>query len=945
MKRRMLSFALVLMLALSLLPLGASAADIVDSGRCGQNVTWTLDSAGNLVISGTGLMYNYYNFQEAKHAVLLDYCDERVFEYGESIGDEFEYFPSPFYNRTSIKTVTINDGVNDIGNMVFHNCTGLTSVTIPSSVRVIGDYAFSGCTGLTNVSIPSSVTWIGDNAFSVCTGLTSVTIPEGVTNIGSSAFFKCSGLTSVTIPSTVKSIGDNAFYGCTGLPSVTIPQSVTSIGKGAYSGCASLTSIEVADGNSNYISSEGVLFNKGKTVLIQYPEGKAGAYKIPEGVTSIVFSNCTGLTSVTIPSSVTSLGQSVFYGCTGLTSVMIPSSVTSIGQAAFYGCTGLTSVTIPSSVTSIGNSSFFNCKGLTSVTIPSSVRVIGDYAFSGCTGLTSVTIQDGVTAFGNGAFRGCTSLTNITIPPSVTRLFDEAFSGCSSLASVTFTGNAPEIYSGCFKGVTATAYYPTNIPVNTSLWTSSAKRNYGGKITWKGYQLEGSTILFSGKCGDDLTWTINADKVLAISGTGEMWDFTSKIIPWNDNNNVIESVLVSNGVTSIGSRAFCNCRNLKSVTIPDSVERISDDAFSGCGKLKSIVIPDSVASIGDHAFSDCSGLTSVTIPDSVSGIGEEAFCNCGSLTSVTIPDSVVNVGKGVFKDCVGMQSATVSGSLGEYAFQNCTGLEQLIMNGGNEISAYALGGCTALKKIYLPATLTIVAANAFRNDDALTDVFYDGTQEQWGSVTIRTAGNDPLLRATLHWNSTAPTPTPAPTPEPTGKNPFKDVKKDAYYYEPVLWAVNHDPQITNGTGPDTFSPDATCTRGQVVTFLWRAAGCPEPTSTKNPFKDVSKDAYYYKAVLWAVEQGITNGTGKDTFSPNAGCTRGQVVTFQYRANGSPKVSAKNPFKDVSKDAYYYDAVLWAVKNAITNGTSATTFSPNNTCTRGQIVTFLYRDMR
>ncbi len=169
---------------------------------------------------------------------------------------------------------------------------------------------------------------------------------------------------------------------------------------------------------------------------------------------------------------------------------------------------------------------------------------------------------------------------------------------------------------------------------------------------------------------------------------------------------------------------------------------------------------------------------------------------------------------------------------------------------------------------------------------------------------------------------------------------FIDVAKSAYYAEPVDWAVEN--KVTNGTSAMTFSPENPCTRGQVVTFLWRAAGSPAPKSSKNPFNDVSKDAYYYKAVLWAVEQGITNGTSAATFSPGNPCTRGQVVTFLYRNADSPKVSAKNPFKDVKSGAYYYDAVLWAVKNEITNGTSKTAFSPNQTCTRGQIVTFLFR---
>ena len=169
---------------------------------------------------------------------------------------------------------------------------------------------------------------------------------------------------------------------------------------------------------------------------------------------------------------------------------------------------------------------------------------------------------------------------------------------------------------------------------------------------------------------------------------------------------------------------------------------------------------------------------------------------------------------------------------------------------------------------------------------------------------------------------------------------FQDVPRGEYYTEPVGWALRKG--ITNGTSSVDFSPMADCTRGQVVTFLWRAAGEPKPTSTRNPFSDVKPSDYYYNAVLWAVEKGITNGTSPTTFSPNSPCTRGQVVTFLWRYAGMPKTSGSNPFSDVKTGEYYYDAVLWASGKNVTNGTSPTTFSPNNTCTRGQIVTFLYR---
>ena len=175
---------------------------------------------------------------------------------------------------------------------------------------------------------------------------------------------------------------------------------------------------------------------------------------------------------------------------------------------------------------------------------------------------------------------------------------------------------------------------------------------------------------------------------------------------------------------------------------------------------------------------------------------------------------------------------------------------------------------------------------------------------------------------------------------------FDDVQDPSkFYYDPVYWAVAHDPQITNGTSETTFSPNKTCTRAQVVTFLWRAAGEPEPVSTDCPFTDVKTDGFYYKAMLWAVENGITNGTTATTFGPGKACTRAQVVTFLYRFAGEPEpVSTDCPFTDVKTDGFYYQAMLWAVENEITNGTSATTFSPGKACTRGQVVTFLYRLM-
>ena len=315
----------------------------------------------------------------------------------------------------------------------------MTSITIPDSVTSIGSGAFSGCTGLTSITIPDSVTSIGSSAFSGCTGFTSITIPNSVTSIGSSAFSGCKGLTSVTIPDSVTSIGSSAFSGCTGLTSVTIPDSVTSIGWSAFSDCTNLETVTIPK-NAKFDSKYGGTFNNCtslKNVIFR------------SGIPDYLFyksSNLISLTSITIPDSVTSIGNSAFGYCTSLTSITIPDSVTSIGKYAFSGCKGLTSIIISDNVTSISYGAFSGCTGLTSITIPDSVTTIGGEAFLSCTGLTNITIPNSVTSIGSWAFNGCTDLTNITIPDSVTSI-DYAFNGCTNLTIYCYPNSYAEKYA------------------------------------------------------------------------------------------------------------------------------------------------------------------------------------------------------------------------------------------------------------------------------------------------------------------------------------------------------------------------------------------------------------------------------------------------------------------------------------------------------------------
>ena len=242
----------------------------------------------------------------------------------------------------------------------------------------------------------------------------------------------------------------------------------------------------------------------------------------------------------------------------------------------------------------------------------------------------------------------------------------------------------------------------------------------------------------------------------------------------------------------------------------------------------------------------------------------------------------------------------------------------------------------------------ITATRVCKNDASHTEseqgkvssaVTKEATYDAEGEITYTAAFTNPAFAT-----QTAVVKTPRlerPTP---AENPFTDLANESYYYDAVLWAVENG--VTAGTSANAFSPDNGCTRAQVVTFLWRAAGQPEPSSNYNPFTDVDADAYYYKAVLWAVERNITAGTSATTFSPDATCTRAQIVTFLWRYEGQPEPkTASNPFSDVAGDAYFAKAVLWAAENGVTSGTSATTFSSEATCTRAQVVTFLYRDVK
>ena len=681
-----------------------------------------------------------------------------------------------FCDCSGITSVTIGNNVTSIGDYAFNGCSNLTSITIGNNVTSIGEKAFSECNGLTAVYItdleawckidfgdyaatplnyaeklylngtlvehliiPDEFTNIGDYTFSGCSGLTSVTIPNSVASIGNYAFYGCTELTSVTLPNSVTNIGNYAFYGCTGLTSVTIPENIISIGNRAFEDCTGLTEINFNATGMNdvdYIfdnagrSESGITVNIGTNVT-KIPANLFNPYSYEDApkITSVIFaqgnvctnigdyafSDCTELTSITIPNSVTNIGSSAFEDCSGLTSVTISNSVTNIGSSAFGYCTGLTNVTIPNSVTSIGYHAFYNCRKLIEVYNLSSLNItkesddygsVGKYALNVYTpnsGASKIwTTSDGFKFYEDGnicyilGYMG--NKLNITLPTN-----------CN--------GKNYEIYN--------LAFYKSDF---MSITIPSSITSIGD------YAFDGCTGL--------------------------------------------TSITIPNSVTNIGSHAFAVCSGLTSIIIPNSVTSIGKHAFNACGELTSITIPNSVTSIGYYAFAGCSGLTAVyitdleawcnidfggdmanplnyannlylngtlvehlIIPDGIVSIKNYAFDDCMGLTSVTIPNSVTNIGSHAFEDCSGLTSVYITDLSAwcniDFSSDDANPLryaKKLYLNGTlvtnlfipssvTSISDYAFNYCLELTSVTIGNNVTSIGYCAFANCDNLKTVF------------------------------------------------------------------------------------------------------------------------------------------------------------------------------------------------------------------------------
>ncbi|MGN0760369.1 MAG: leucine-rich repeat protein, partial [Christensenellales bacterium] len=541
---------------------------------------------------------------------------------GESFHKLDEYYTCIRCNNYGLKYEIIDDN-----NCTITDCVGLSgSIAIPDSYQ----------------GIP--VTTIGSEAFKYCSSLTSITIPASVTKIEYGAFKGCNQLTDLTIPFIgmndntdqnehfgyifgTYSYQSNESYVPSSLKRVTVTVG-TRIGYSAFRDCSSLTSIT-----------------------------------IPDSVTSIgdyAFSYCSSLTSITIPDSVTSVGGGAFSGCSSLTSITIPDSVTSVGGGAFSGCSSLTSITIPDSVTSIGYGALSDCSSLRSITLPfigttqgimhhstfygvfgdgrvpsslTSVNInggtrISSREFEYNSSLTSITISDSVTSIGEEAFYNCSGLTSITIPDSVTSIGDNAFYNCNSLTSVSIGNGVSSIGNSAFERCSSL----TSITIPDSV--TSIGESAFSDTAWYDNQPDG--MVYAGKVACIYKGTMPSDT----------------------------SIVIKDGTLGIAGSAFRYCSNLTSITIPDSVTSIGDYAFSSCDSLTSITIPNSVTSIGYLAFYNCSNLTSIFVQ-----LGNTKYHSDGNCIIETENKTLI----AGFSTSVIPTDGSVT-SIGDWAFYNCSSL-------------------------------------------------------------------------------------------------------------------------------------------------------------------------------------------------------------------------------------------------------------------------------
>ena len=569
-------------------------------------------------------------------------------------------FKNGFTDEACLLANELDDGTLEITKYAGNSATYVIPGEINGKkVTEIGDSTFKGCTELTSITIPDGVIGIGNNAFSGCTSLETVTIPASVTYVGNSAFYGCTSLKSVTVPESVTYIGGYAFAECYSLKYADIPANVTGIGTSPFYNCRSLENINTDEANKWYTTVDGVLYDKDKTELINYPAGKKdSSYVIPEGIRTI--------------------REKAFYGCLNLCELTIPDSVTEIESGAFE-CSSLISDEygtikyVDGWVVGSGHTA--------NVVLKDGTRGIAFEAFSGDGIIEKVTMPDTVKYINGCAFENCTNLSEVLLSSSLENIERGAFLNCSNLADIVIPDSVISI--------TSDAFY------NTALLN---KQN--------------TPVKYAGK------WVITAedcDKIVIKDGTKCIASYAFS------SCTSLTDITIPDSVTMIGDYAFATCNSLTEIKIPNNVKSIGGCVFWFCGSLKNVTIPDSVTMIGDKAFFGCTSLTDITIPGSVTMIGNAAFVGCKSLTDITISDGVTMIGNKAFSGCTSLTDITIPGSvtmIGNAAFSSCTSLTDItIPDSVTSIGGSAFYNCPKLLDVTIPDSVTNIGDYAFGFDE------------------------------------------------------------------------------------------------------------------------------------------------------------------------------------------------------------------------------------
>ncbi len=606
--------------------------------------------------------------------------------------------------------------VREIANSAFVNRTTVKKVIIPEGIVSIGDYAFRGCIALEKADLPEGLLLIGTAAFAKCENLDGISIPQGVMGIGPGAFAECSSISG----------------------RIVIPESVQVLGYSAFQDNLSLTGIDVEAGNQSYCSIDGVLFDKAKTSLMQYPAGKTDlSYQVPDGVEYIdgsSFSHSTNLEEIIFPESLKEIGTSAFFGCYNLKKANIPAGVEVCNPAAFSACFALTEITVDDRnerLTDIDGNLFSKDKS-----------VMIQYA----AGKTQDTyeIPSTVTRINDAALINCRNLKTVIIPTSVTFIGQSAFAGCNALKNIYYKGSETQ-WRQIFiltenSGLTnATIYFDSGEISEEDgfrFYISSGEARIREALE----SVQGDVVIPS-SLGGCPVGAIDNGAFRSLGG------ITSVVIPESVTRigeyafygcRDLRSVEILGQVKEIDQWTFAYCPKLVSVLLPDGLLTLAKGAFYDCEKLRDIEIPNSVTTIADRVFYDCVSLEDVVIPSGVAMIGEMAFARCKGFKEIDIPDGVRIIGVAAFFGCDGVAEINIPGTvfmISDNAFQDCTSLTEVVLPDGiEEIGIAAFGGCENLEKISIPKSVDTIGDEFVVDCGKLDEIIVDGNNLVYSGI-------------------------------------------------------------------------------------------------------------------------------------------------------------------------------------------------------------------